>query len=473
MNKFKRILNKFAYQGDSELLHNSAKKDMDFFILQAIYGTVFGILTGGTFLSGYIIELGGSDEMISYLMLIPSISGITLIFFAVFVERFNKKRNLVLITNAANKIFLISVIFVPMFVSKPYQVTVIYFLLIIAYSINNVANLAINTWFVSIIPSSVRGRYFAIRQIFSLIVHLIIPVLAGRLVDLSYKKYNGFLILYITAIVAAFIEQFYFSRVGDPITKTISKKLLIKDIFRIPLSNKIFMNYCIRLGIFYFVLYIAASFSQLYLIKYYKLSFTYLNVVGILSVILQSFVFYRFWGRINDKVGSDFAMTTAIWIYGIDMFIWFCTSDTNIKYLYPLLVVIGAIESPGFAVGSFNRRYEVIPEEGRPIYDAFFTAFLGIVLMISPLVGNSLRNLFFRVDFINRVQYGNFKAVYLISALSIVLLQFISFYLMKKREPNNKCLSMFSYKTALKELFIDIDFNRLSKGHKNIRQEVK
>lgn len=467
MRDFKKVLDKFVYQGDSELTHSAAKKDMDFFILQAIFGTVFGILTGGTFLSGYIVELGGSDELVSYLTLIPSICGIALIFFGSFVEKFKRKRRLVLIANATNKIFLVSVIFVPLFVSKPYQVTVIFILLIVAYAINNVSNLAINTWFISIIPANIRGRYFAVRQIFALIVHLIIPVLAGRLVDLSDEKYNGFLILYIVAVFAAFIEQMYFSKVGDPLTKTISKKLYVKDILKIPLGNKVFLAYCIRLGFFYFMLYIAASFNQLYLIKYYKLSFTYINTIGIISVILQSLVFYRFWGRVNDKLGSDFAMTTSMWIYALDMLVWFFTSAGNIKLFYPILVVIGAIESPGFAVGSFNRRYEVIPEEGRPIYDAFFSAFLGIVLMISPLVGNLLRNIFLEVDFINKVQYGNFKSVYLISSISIVLLQIISFYIMKRKDPHNKCLNINNYKTAFRELSINIDFGRLIKRYKN------
>ena len=82
--KFRRLLVQWTYHNDMELINSPHRKSMDFFILQVIFGTAFGILTGGTYMSGFAIYMGASDELVSYIPIIGSISGIFLIFAGTF-----------------------------------------------------------------------------------------------------------------------------------------------------------------------------------------------------------------------------------------------------------------------------------------------------------------------------------------------------------------------------------------------------
>jgi MFS family permease len=456
MLKISGIINRQVYQRDPELIHHPVKKSMDAFIIQAIFGTMFGIFTGGVFLSGYLINLGAEDDLVSYLPLIPSICGMFLIFCGPFVEKFNRRRTFVLIINGLTKVTLASVIFIPLFVPKIMQIPIIYFMLIVGYILNGINGLAINSWFISVIPTKIRGRYFSIRQTIAVILSIVFPVMAGRLVDIIPNKYNGFMILYVIAMAAAFFENVYFGRIDDPEIKTIDKKMNIIEIIKIPLKNKKFRSFTLRQGFFYMFLYIAASFSQLYMLKYFKLTYTFISSASIVSAVLQAFIFYRVWGKINDRFGSNFVMITSMWFYAVDMFIWFLMTPGNVKVLLPLGYALGAVESSGFTLGTFNRRYEIIPEEGRPIYDSFYSAYIGIILLVSPVIGGKLRDYAANIDFFKNFQYGNFRVVYFLSSLALILLQIYNVHYIRRTEPDSECLKSSAYKESLKTMRLSL-----------------
>lgn len=452
MGQFSKTVSRIVYQRDAELITSPARNSMDNFVKQVIFTTAFSLFTSGVFLSGYLIYLGASDELVSYVMLIPSICGIFMIFCAGFAEKHERKRKFVLIINALTKIILISIIFVPLFTPKKFQIPIIYFLLVVGYILNGINALGINSWFISVIPVKIRGRYFSLRQIISVVLSIILPVLAGKLIDLIPDKYNGFLILYIFALAAAIFENYYFSKIDDPVVKSFSKNIRVIDIIKIPLHNKDFMVYTIILALFFFFLYISASFTQIYMIKYLKLSYTYINSVSIISSVLQALVFYKVWGKINDEFGPNFVMITSMWFYALDVLLWVFNTPETIKYILPFSFAIAAIEGSGFVVGSFNRRYEIIPEEGRSIYDSFFSAVIGLVLIISPMAGSWLRNVTAEIGFINQLQYGSFRIVYLFSAITLIILQVFNIYYIKKTMPDSRCLKRSSYTGAIRTL---------------------
>ena len=167
---FKKRLSSWVYQNDLELINSPTRRNQDFFIIQVILANAFAILTGGEFLSGFAIYLGASDDLVGYIPLIGGISGISLIFFGVLMERFTRRRKLVLVLNSIIKPLLVSIILIPLLIPKPAQVLVLFILLFAVYILNAFLGLAVNSWFVKAIPIKLRGRYFSIRQIYAVLV---------------------------------------------------------------------------------------------------------------------------------------------------------------------------------------------------------------------------------------------------------------------------------------------------------------
>ena len=420
MNTWKRLLNRVVYNNDPDLVLSPAKKNMDRFIVQAMLGTAYSTLSGGIFLSGYLLYLGAPDSITSYVPILPSICGIFLIFFSTLLDKRETRKKLLMCVNAMCKVFLISVAFVPMFVPDPYRVPIIFVFLIIGQTIAGVNGIAFNSWFNELIPGQIKGRYFSTRQIFCVLISAVLPVSAGYFVDQMTNQYLAFVILFACAGIVGGIEILMFGRIDDVRMEVLKAKSGIFKAFLMPLQNKPFRMYVLIVCLFHFFLYVAASFSQIYLLRYLHSSFTFINAMSIIASVLQILIFYKFWGKVTDRLGANFVLIASMSLYIIDMLIWMFIDQASLIVLYPLLQIVAAVEGAGFTVGVYTRRYDIIPKEGRSVYDSFFVCCLGVTLLISPFVGGLLRDVFEGMAVFSAVPFGSFRAVYLVAAVTLL-----------------------------------------------------
>lgn len=421
---FRKKIETWTYQNDLELINAPSRKSQDFFIMQSLFGAIIMILTGGQFLAGFAIYLGASDNLVGYISLISSISGILLIFSGLLLERFSTRKRLVIILNSIAKPLMASVVLIPILVPKAMQVPALLITLSIAYALNSLMSIAINNWFVHVIPIRIRGRYYAVRQSYAVIVSAIVPIIAGRIMDTASDQYIGFVIIYLWAFISIFGENYAFSKIDDVKIDTTDKdKLKLGDVFRIPIKNKEFMAYTFKLMAFYFTLYMSASLIQVYMLRYLGLSYTFISAMTVLSSIVQIFVYPR-WGRLGDIYGQELVMDISIWGYALHMGLWALVSKGNVYVFSTMAHLVGAICGAGFAVGSFNSRYEIIPEKGGTIYEGFYTAIIGLTLLVAPWVGSRIRKEIINIEYIqSHIAFGELRILFAISAIGLALLQ--------------------------------------------------
>lgn len=423
-NDFKKLTQKFIYQDDPELLLNPYKKSQDYYILQAIFGTIFGLLTGGVFLSGFAVYLGASDEVVSYLNLIPSICGIFLVIGGIFMENVHSKKKTAIALSIFSKLLICIVITIPLFVPEDYRQQVLLAVLVIAYTIQALNGLIINKWFISVVPANIRGRYFAVRQSFAISVNVILPLASGWFMDIIKDKYFGFVVLFSIGLVAMIVEAVAFGNIDEPEVESMERnKIKFIDVVRLPLQNREFCVFTLTLFIFYVFLYFSASFTNVYMIRYLKLSYTVINLISIFSAVLQIFIL-RVWGRLSDKFGHQYVMNASIWFFAGEMLLWSIASKSTLIIFIPAACVFSAVANSGFVVGAFNRRYTIIPEKGRMIYDGFYSAVIGIALIIAPILGGRVKTILASNDFAaGIIQFGEFRALYMITSIGIIALQ--------------------------------------------------
>ena len=455
MRTWKTFLNRTIYNNDYELLSSPAKKNMDRFIIQAMFGTAFGAFSGGVFLAGYLLHLGASDSVVSYIPLMPNICGIFLIFFSTLVDKRESRKKLLITINAICKVFLISVAFVPLFVPEPMQIPVILVFLVIGQAIAGINGIAFNTWFNELIPGQIKGRYFSTRQIFCVLMSAILPVAAGYFVDNTTNKYLAFVVLFLCAALTGGIELIVFARIDDVKIAVNKVKTNALKAFSKPFRDKPFRSYVFVSCLFHFLFHVSASFSQTFLLRYLNVSFTYINAMSTLNFALQMFLFYKFWGMVTDRLGSNFTLAVSMAIYTLDLLAWVFISESTLAFIYPGLQLIAAIEGSGFTVGLYTRRYELMPKEGRSVYDSFFVCCLGIALLAAPFVGELLRNAFGSIDGINEaISFGSFRAVYLFSTIAVLILNIFHIMHAKKRDGDNSHFSKASLR-QLRLIFLE------------------
>lgn len=432
-NYLKKLYVEILYRNDSELLDNPFKKSQDFFILQVVVATVFSLLTSGTFLSGFAVYLGASDEMISFFSIMPTICGVFLLFGGIFLEKLHNKKQTVIALIVISRTTLCSIVTIPLFVPEGIRHWAMLAVTVVAFALQAMSGVVVNKWFISVVPDNIRGRYFAVRQSFALAVSIALPLFTGWFMDSVRDKYIGFVVLYSLGLITMAIEVYAYRNIDEPAIDYMGKgKANLADIFRLPIQNKEFLNYVMNISVLYLILYFSCSFTSAYLIKYLKMPYIIINLMGIFSSVIQIF-FIRIWGVLGDKHGHKFVMNLSIWFFAGEIFIWAIAPKDYFLYMVPFAFVFSAAANSGFLIGAFNRRYTIIPEKGRIIYDGFYSAIVGISLIIAPLLGGLVKNLIASNEFITgHVEFGQFRILYMMTTVGVILLQLVNMVRNKK-----------------------------------------
>lgn len=433
-NILEKLTQKIVYQNDQDLLDNKFKRSQDYFILQAFFATIFSLLTGGVFLSGFAIYLGASDGVVSYIILIPTICGIFLVIGGIFMENVHSKKKTVIALSILSKLLICSIVSIPLFVPEVYRQLVLLTVLAIAYILQALNGLIINKWFISIVPVNIRGRYFAVRQSFAVSVNVVFPLIAGWFMDTVHDQYVGFVVLFSLGLLAMAVEVFAYTNIDEPVVESMERNnIKFIDVIRLPLQNREFCSYVLTLFIFYVFLYFSCSFTNVYMIRYLKLPYTVITLINTLSAILQIFML-RVWGTLSDKYGHQFVMNACMWFFAGETFLWAIASKSTIIIFIPIACFFSAAGNSGFAIGVFNRRYTIIPEKGRTIYDGFYSAAIGIALLIAPILGGSFKSILASSSFItHNIEFGEFRILYMITCTGIIILQVINLLIRRNK----------------------------------------
>ncbi len=438
MKKMKRAFGKIYlalfYRNDMQMVTAPGKTDRNWFIRQAIFGTAFGALVGGVFLSGLFIEMGTPDYLMGYIPFIGSIAGILLLFAGLIIERVRNRKKFIVILNIISKTMIVLAVWIPLIVPRSIAPYIMLALVFSGYALNAYMGITINSLLVDVVDSGLRGRFIGTKQIFALVVSATFPVVAGRYLDTAPERYVAFCVIFSIAWIFMWAETFAFSRIIDPGFKTLENgSVKFKDLFLTPLRDKKFMKLMILMGTFYFSWYMTMSFTSVYQIRYLEVPYTFITVMGIINPVLQM-VWYPMWGKMVDKYGPQFIIRIALWLYVIQAVLWFCMTKGSYWYIMPLLQINASMIGPAFMLGVFNSKYDVIPQEGRSLYDGFFTSSVGLIILVAPTVGNQIKNLIeVNSGGMAGMEYPQFRLLFILAAVLVLIINIYNLIVAKKK----------------------------------------
>lgn len=396
------------------------------FNVQVVFATAFLFLTSGVFLSGFAMHMGASDLLVSYISMITNICGVSILFFSGIIGKFHSFKKITIGLTVCSKLATLLIVLIPLFVPSKAQIVVFVPLMVVAFTLQAQTTVVLNNWMVTFVDEKQSGRYIAKRQVFVLAVTVILSLAGGRLLDAVSGAYIGFAILFLVASFMAVLEITMLLRIPDAMQqKHTGEQHRFWDMFQVPMKCKPFLIFVVYIFLFYLMLSIADSFTVVYMMRYLKLPYITTTAMQMIISLPQIFLLGA-WGRISDKKGHQFALTTSIWFFvGETLFLAFSNSQ-NYYILIPIAFLFAAIGNSGFIVSVFNRRYELMPMNGRIQYDNFFSAAVGLAFILGPVTGGIIKQLLESNEWItNTIQYGNIRILYVISAVAIVILQVI------------------------------------------------
>lgn len=406
------------------------------FFIQAGFGTAFTYLTSGVFLSGLAILMGAGDILVSYLSVIVNICGVLILAFPAFLERFTSRKKLTIALTILSRLATLFIVTIPVLFPAGIRLYVFVPTVVAAFALQAQTTVVLNQWMLGFIEEKKSGRYISLRQTLTLTVTVVLSLAGGRFMDLMEGKYAGFALLFAAAALMGILEVILLAATpdGEPYQSS-GRSCRFLDIARLPLKNRCFTGFVAYIFIFYLLLTISDSYTMVFMMKY--LALPYQIVTGLYMMIsLPQIILLSFWGRLSDRYGHEFTLKMSIWFFaGETLFLSFASAQNWFIFI-PAAFLISSAANAGFVISVFNRRYELMPEDNRIVYDNFYTAAIGLGSILGPLTGGAVKGMVdARTAAAGAAGFTGIRILYLISTAGILLLQFIYFY--SRKETNH------------------------------------
>lgn len=361
-------------------------------VVDSTCSQIMNVLAGGAFLVAFALALGASNTVIGLLSALNPLSQILQIPAIFLIEWTALRKATTVLAAFSSRLFLLLIAALPWVVPAPYRISVLLCALLVFFGLAAISALAYNSWMRDFIPAPIFGTYTGKRAAIATVVGAILSLLAAIGVDVLKRHapeltiYSGF--FFIGATVGL-IGMVFLSRVPEPrMIKTTPQGL--GTVLREPLRDPNFRQVLIFLGLWNFVVNLAAPFFTVYMLRQLKLSMTVVLVLTVISQI-ANVLFFQLWGRLADRFSNKSVLSVAGPLFMLSVLMFSFTTPPGLEYLVlPLLVVIhflAGISSAGVMLCTGNIAIELAPKGKATSYLATNALISGIAATIAPILG--------------------------------------------------------------------------------------
>lgn len=396
----KKIQHKLKQMNIERKGMSALEKSRIYFILEGITGIGQFSLSTGAYLAGFISFLGGSQTLNGTLGVIPPAAGIFQILATLLLKGDKSRKEQIVKIDIFLRLFLSSIYFVPfifMQMGASKNIILMSFILcfIMAFSLNSMISPMVSGWLIDIAPSTLRGKYLALRDKVSLGVIAATTLVLGRVLDYEKamgREFTGFLIVGIVLSIMGMVNVIAVLNIEDINTEVMNKKVKFLDQVMAPLKDHVFR----RVIIFYFLwnaaLFIGGPFVSVYMVERIKLSYTYMMAMSVLTTVIRVF-FASHWGNFADRKSWFSAGGTSLLVLALCHTLWGFTTKQNSWFLVPIVHVIGGIAWSGVAISLFNIQFLFAKKDIRTMSIGVNAAISGIVSMVAVKIGGFIVSL--------------------------------------------------------------------------------
>ncbi len=341
------------------------------------------------YLGLFALALGATPSQIGMLTAFPNFMGnILQIPAALLTERQKDKRILPIIGGILNRSSWLLLAFLPFFFEPEYRVPIV--ILLATFRIM-AANLGVPAWTAlqaGLIPQSIRGKYYANRNVVLNTCAVFATILANFLLRLNFPV--SYQIIFVVATILGYVSVYLFGQIAfeqaPPKEKANSKqsyRTKIRAFTREIGKQTDFRNYVVSAIVWNFGIHIASPLFVVYFVEDLggpAGSWALFSAVNLASIVLLQ----RYWGRLADFFGQkSVMMVSGLGI--ITMPLWWVIAPNT---WFPFIIhIINGVFWGGYNLAAFNLLLEVTPDANRSVYVGVYNTMMGVATAVGPLVG--------------------------------------------------------------------------------------
>jgi len=387
-----------------------------------------GINMGGIFVPNFILTavllniMHASNTLIGFTTSAQFFIGLLQPLASIFMPREKSRRLVVALSSLLGRGLFVASIFMGMFFSGPGAESVFMFVLLIAAFSMSFSSMGWSTWMADLVPDSIRGRYFALRNSIAALAGIAAPLLGGWILKTysgaDYSGLLGYIIIYSIAGATALIGFFLLLFQYDPPSKEYNQESLLSGWKEI-LKDKNFMAFIRMVMFFNLAINIASPFYSVHYLDVLHIpidTLAWLTSLAAVTGILGNF----FFGKLSEILGNRLIirlnLVAAIIPAAVLPFI-----PVQHKLLGAgATILFQSFVTAGWNLAVFNSSISLSPQGRRSLYIGIYSALNSISAILAPLIGGWLMDLYKSHPV--PVFGHTFPATYIVFILSALLL---------------------------------------------------
>ena len=405
-------------------------------LFSVVAQNVISWLTGSLFYTSFLLHNGINLVNIGIVTAIPFLSNMVAVFSPYILERYPRRRFLLLGARAAYyTLSLLCVTLVPYAISDPNACVWAFVVLMFAANvINTLCTSGYTVWHLNFIPGGFRTGYFAsstrIGSYCGLGLGLVGALVADRLTGSPYEytvvvalRYAALVLGLTEAVLLALPKEFPYPQTDRP---------RLTDIFTRPLRHRKF-----RLTMLIVLLYnvgqnVSAGALNAYLLNDVGVSFTFVQAINFMYPVFMS-IFARSSQRSIQRLGWCRAFALYTFLQFPTTIAYACVNASNVWVLMPIVRLVQHWLGATANVAALNLPFLNAPRENQSNFISFST----IVASLGSFLGVSLGTAFIQrnpdLDLaVLGMHFCNVQVLVLFWALAQIVVPAVTVFLLKR-----------------------------------------
>lgn len=424
MSKITSLFKK-TYKTPVHLTGQDYRNGQAFFILECIGGTSLIRLSQGAFIVGFATMIGMSPGLIGILSAIPMLAHIFQIFGGIYFGNKSQYKLEVIAFSFIIRILIGTIYFTPFFVTKNTHQGLLLVMIycVVSFGISFL-NPPIISWIMDLSPESIRGQYFAKREMYTMIIVALSETVLAKMLD-AFKVRGvealGFNIIGIIIVIWAIVSSYAFSAVKEPIRPEKTQKLQVKKDLKLLLKNENFRKLGVLYVIWNFALNIGMLYIAVYMISSLKMSYLYAMIMSMLTLGFRV-LSVKLWGKFVETNSWSRAIELGAILIGVSTGLLFFANATTALFILPISHILSGVAWGSIGITFFNLQVMFAPEESRTLYIGALAALSGIAGFTATVGSGFFIDVFSGIH-INILNFsiGNMQIIFLLSGILLTL----------------------------------------------------
>lgn len=374
-------------------------RNLNLVIREGLASQAMTILTSGTFLIAYALNLGATDLQIGLITSIPLFANILQVVSIYLVQRAGSRKRVVVTCTAIGRSSYLLLALLPFLAVGQAGIYIMLLVLGLQCSMGAVSTGGWNSWMRDVIPQNCLGSFFSKRLMLSQIVSITLCLGCAVFLDHIMKlnaefEVYGYALLFLGGAICGIVAVYLLSRTYEPPMQSKSRPLL--QLIRKPFRHRNFRNLMFFMACWNFALNLSVPFMAVYMLKTLDLNLT--TVIGLTTVTqVANILFFRLWGHFADKYGAKAILLICGPLYLGCILAWIFTTQPGVHtFTLPLLIIIhfvSGIATAGTGLASSSMGIKLAPKKDSVAYLSLLSFTNAITAGIAPLLSGWLAGL--------------------------------------------------------------------------------